>query len=60
MNDLPKKDLLRPDEVATYLSLSVKTVYGWVAEGKLPARKVFGTLRIPREAVLTAERAAIE
>jgi excisionase family DNA binding protein len=59
MTQLPEKELLRPDEVAAYLSLSVKTIYGWIAEGKLPAKKVFGTLRIPRESVLSAEKSVI-
>jgi len=45
---LPNKALLRPDEVATYLSLRPKTVYGWIATGKLPAEKIFGTIRVKR------------
>ena len=51
MSDLPKKDLLRPDEVAEYFSLSVRTVYGWIDMGKLDAVRVgpFRVLRIPRE-----------
>jgi excisionase family DNA binding protein len=48
---LPKKDLLRPDEVAAYFSLSVRTVYAWIDQGKLEAFRVGGSLRIAAEAV---------
>ncbi|MFA6315664.1 MAG: helix-turn-helix domain-containing protein [Candidatus Paceibacterota bacterium] len=52
MTDLPNKALLRPDEVAAYLSLSVKRIYGMIAEGKIVAKKIAGsTIRIPREEV---------
>jgi excisionase family DNA binding protein len=62
MTALPDKELLRPDEVAKYLSLSVKTIYGWIAEGKLDAVKVgpFQVLRIPREGVINLIRPAIQ
>lgn len=46
---LPNKKLLRPDEVADYLSLSPKTIYGWIATGRIEAQKIFGTVRIKRE-----------
>lgn len=51
MKELPDKDLLRPDEVAKYLSLSVRTIYGWIDMGKIDVVKVgpFGTLRIKKE-----------
>lgn len=56
MSELPNKSLLRPDEVAEYYSVSVKTVRGWIATGKLDARKIAGgLLRIPREAVTKIE-----
>jgi len=32
-------------EVAVYLSVKVKTVYGWVETGKIPAYKINGALR---------------
>jgi excisionase family DNA binding protein len=51
MMTLPKKDLLRPAEVAAYFSLSTKTIYGWIDQGKLEAVKIGGTIRITREAV---------
>ena len=52
MTALPDKELLRPDEVAEYYSVSVKTVRGWIATGKLEAIKIAGgVLRIPRTAI---------
>jgi len=50
---LPKKEYLRPDEVADYFRLSVKTIYGWIDEGKLEAVKIgpSKTIRIIREVV---------
>jgi excisionase family DNA binding protein len=48
-----KGDLLRPSEVAAYFGMSVKTIYGWVAEGKIKAVKVGpdGAIRITKEGV---------
>lgn len=62
MNKLPDKELLRPDEVAKYFSMSVKTVYGWIAEGKLIAVKIGDTkaIRIPRENVKSILKPAIQ
>ena len=52
MTTLPKRELLRPDEVAAYFSVSVKTIYRWIEEGKLQAVKVAGRLtRIERAAI---------
>jgi len=61
MITLPDKELLRPDEVASYLSLSVKTIYGWIAEGKLNAVKIgpSQSIRITREAVKNIIQSAI-
>ena len=56
MTDLPNKALLRPDEVAAYLSVTRKTVYHWVQLGKLKAEKYERLIRIPREAVLEMKR----
>jgi excisionase family DNA binding protein len=51
--DLPNKTLLRPDEVAIFFSVSVKTVYGWVEIGKLEVSRASGkSLRIYRDSVL--------
>ena len=58
MSELPNKALLRPDEVAEYLSVTRKTVYLWVQLGKLKAEKYERMTRIPREAVLEMKRPA--
>ena len=51
MTTLPEKQWLRPDEVADYLSIPIKTLYGWIAEGKVDAVKLGPSklLRIRRE-----------
>ncbi len=51
MKELPDKDLLRPEEVAEYLSVSVKTIYGWIDIGKINAVRIAGSkvLRIERK-----------
>lgn len=46
---LPAKQLLRPDEVAAFWSVSVKTIYRWIDMGILDAVKKGGTVRVPRE-----------
>lgn len=54
-SSLPKKDYIRPDEMATCYDVDVKTVYGWIATGRLEAVKVGGAVRIKRkDAVLFA------
>ena len=49
MTTLPEKSLLRPDEVAAFWSVSVKTIYRWIDLGILEAVKKGGTVRVPRE-----------
>ena len=49
MNTLPDKKLLRPDEVAAFWSVSVKTIYRWIDIGILDAVKKGGTIRVPKE-----------
>jgi excisionase family DNA binding protein len=51
--DLPQKPLLRPDEVAQFLSVSLKTIYRWHRSGILPGTKINRSLRIPRDSVLS-------
>lgn len=59
MSTLPNKELLRPDEVAVYFSVSVKTIYRWIDEGKLEAVKVAERItRIERKAALKLKRPA--
>jgi excisionase family DNA binding protein len=49
---LPDKELLRPDEVAEYFSVSVQTVINWCERGKLKeVRTPGGHRRILRESV---------
>lgn len=50
---LPDKKLLRPDEVAKYCRVSVKTIYSWCDGGIIKSLKVKGTrtIRIPREEI---------
>jgi excisionase family DNA binding protein len=60
MTDLPDKELLRPDEVAKYLSVTRKTVYFWIDTGKLEAYKIVNVLRIPREAVLKIKKSTLQ
>ncbi|MCK9599588.1 MAG: helix-turn-helix domain-containing protein [Sphaerochaeta sp.] len=40
MTTLPKKDLFRPDEAATYLGVSRATIYRMIESGKLKAVKI--------------------
>lgn len=54
-SSLPQKDHIRPDEMALCYDVDVKTVYGWIATGRLAAVKVGGAVRIKRrDAVLFA------
>jgi excisionase family DNA binding protein len=51
--NLPGKDLFRPEEVAAYFSVSRKTIYAWVEIGKLNGCSPNGgSLRIFRESIL--------
>jgi len=48
---LPNKKYLTPHEVAAFYSLSIKTLYGWISEGKVDAERIGPSrvLRIKRE-----------
>lgn len=51
--DKTSKKLFRPDEVAQMLSVNVRTVYAWRAEGKLEGIKITNKcLRFPRQEVI--------
>jgi excisionase family DNA binding protein len=52
MSDLPNKELLRVEEVATYFDVSRSTIYLWIEHGLLIAEKYRGVIRIPKESVL--------
>ena len=51
MTDLPQKRYLTPHEVAAHYSINVRTLYSWIAEGKIEAERVGPSriLRIRRE-----------
>jgi excisionase family DNA binding protein len=50
--DLPQKTFLTPDEVALFLSVSLKTVYRWYSLGLIEGTKVRRSLRIYRNSIL--------
>ena len=50
--DLPGKTLLRPDEVARFLSVSPRTIYLWYRSGLIEGSKANGSLRIRRDSVV--------
>lgn len=58
MTNLPEKELLRPDEVAKYFSVSLRTVYDWIDSGRIDAVRIAGAklLRIRRETVIEAQK----
>jgi len=55
MKTLPEKELLRPEEVAAFWSVSVKTIYRWIDLGIIPAEKKGGTVRVRRGEVEKGE-----
>lgn len=55
--NLPNKELLRPDEVAEYFSISVRTVYTWIETGKIEAITIAGSiLRIRRQEIIKIQK----
>ena len=59
--ELPNRQLLRPDEIARYYSVSKSAVYRWIETGKLEAIKVAGkTIRIPRESAIALKKDIFE
>jgi excisionase family DNA binding protein len=60
LNTLPNKALLRPDEVADYFSVDVRTVYLWIEEGIIQnaIRVTKKTIRIPREEAIRIQKPA--
>lgn len=51
--NLSQKSLFRVDEVADYFNIAKSTVYLWIDHGILSAEKYNGTIRIPRESILS-------
>lgn len=56
MTTFPQKELFRPDEVAKYYDVSVRTVYFWIRTGQLEAVKVGRLLRIPLQKIKKFQR----
>jgi excisionase family DNA binding protein len=52
MKKTPPKPYLTMEETAATLRVSERTVRRWIARGALTVRKVGGTVRVPREALL--------
>jgi len=50
-DDLPRKSLLRPQEVADFLNVSLRTIYRWYEMGILEGTRLKGSIRIFRESV---------
>ena len=55
MTTLPQKQYLTPQEVADFYSIKIRTLYSWIAEGKVEAERV-GPSRILRIRREVAER----
>ena len=51
MERLPKKALLRVDEVADYFQVTDRTVRLWITHGLLDAEKVIGVVRVKYESI---------
>lgn len=45
---LPNKVYFRPDEVANYFSVSLRTIYYWCDMGIIESIKISGSVRIHR------------
>jgi excisionase family DNA binding protein len=61
MNQLPEKELLRPDEVASFLSVAKSTIYSWICTGELEGVKLLGkTIRIRRDEVLRIQKSTLD
>jgi len=43
------EDLMTIQDVATYLKVKKRTIYGWVKKGKIPAIKTVGQWRFKKE-----------
>ncbi len=54
---MPDNDELRPRDVAAELNVTVRTVQRWINDGRLPAQRIGGRLRVSRSS-LSVFRAA--
>jgi excisionase family DNA binding protein len=55
-NNLPRKNYYRVDEVAQYFSLSTRTIYRLIRQGKIVPLKINHSLRIPAREIHKFER----
>jgi len=52
MMELPNKPHLLPREVQSFMGISRGTLYRWLKDGIIPARRLGGSYRIPRQELL--------
>ncbi len=52
-DDVPKRQLLRPVEVAVFFGVSAKTIYRWCDMGLMESVKLNGSVRVLRASVLS-------
>ena len=52
------KEYLSPEEVASLFSVSLRTVYNWIKQKKIPAMKIGGVWRIRRSDIEPKQEAA--
>ena len=45
------EDLMTIEDVAAYLKVKKRTIYGWVKKGKIPAIKTVGQWRFKKEKI---------
>jgi len=53
---LPNKIYFRPDEVADYFSVSLRTIYYWCDIGIIESIKISGSVRIHRDKIKEFEQ----
>ena len=59
MLELPKKELLRVDEVANFFSVTDRCIRLWIEHGHLKAERIVGAIRVTRESVLKCRFAPV-
>ncbi len=52
LSDLPVKTLLKPDDVAAFFGVSLKTVYRWHKQGLIAGVRIKRSLRISRDSIM--------
>ena len=52
LDDVPKRQLLRPAEVAVFFGVSTKTIYRWCDIGLIESVKLNGSVRVLRASVI--------